>query len=1191
MSQRIRFGRCLSLYAALCAVTLMLTIPVAHADDDPKVAFEVVPTTGHSQAITSVDVTRDGSRVLSASWDQATKMWDTASGRLIRSFLSDDIVYQALFTPDGNGVVTACGDKKVKIWDAKTGAVVHTLSGHKDGVAAIAISGDGMQLLSGGFDQKIILWDVSREAVIKTFDGYPSSKYSVSFAADGRHAAWIYNDGIAILDTATLTTRNFNPKAPEDPPAAPGALVFSADGNRLYVGETGGEIGIWDVALGERAGSLSGHAATVKAMHLSGDGKRLVSASADATVRIWDGTAGVPALSTLEVEDPNITSVAASRDGSQVIWGGARAGALIVDAKTGQTRALQSLSLPVLAVAYAPDGKTAAWGGSDGGGETAVKLFDVTDGKLLRSFVGHQYPINAITFSPDGTRLATASLDGTVKIWTVANSGLELTLPGLEMSVETVAFTPNGATVVGGDAGGTIWIWDAKSGALLRKYKAHSGSVEVLSISPDGKYLISGSQDRTIKLWSLANGKLLKSSGNQTHFILSGAYAPDGKTFVSGSWNKTLQVWDAATLKPLRTMTGHTGLVTSLAFTPDGSRLISGGQDRSIRVWDYATGKPKLILEGQSGGEKPTASKAAETGNRYWNSFEGIFVAVAPDGKKFLSGSADSTVRLWDLESGEPVARFFNLPGSDWLTMTEAGFFAGSQRSEELINVVRGLTSYSGAQFYEVLYNLDLVREQLNGDLEGKHKNAANTLDLRAVLESGPAPELERLQNKTENGTVTLTVRINSTGGGIGDKLVWRVEAHDDDVACNAALTRGTAGLTKGNLTPPELKGLADDPLASAVVTQTLPLEPGKCHTVEATAYNGKGFLASAPVKFIVDKFGVSGQQRPKMHILTIGVDKYKMKSRQLNYAVADADLFARSMKTVGSELFSDVEITPLFNENVTREKIAAKFAEIAAVSSPADVFVLFLSGHGKSIGNRYYYYPQTLDLDAGEKVEAGGIGQDLWQEWLAKIPAQKTLLIFDTCESGSASALIRGSDSVRQTAMDQLQNATGQNLIAAAGSVQAAIEGYKGHGLLTYALIEALTKNAGQAADEEVKVGALAVYVGERVPKLARTVLDADQRPIHKLSGNNFSIGLRAESLIEAKASDDTIPIEPTHFLLRDELARKKAAPDAESELAPLEAGYMVRLIKTTENGFALIARDGHKIGYVPADALKALH
>lgn len=246
---------------------------------------------------------------------------------------------------------------------------------------------------------------------------------------------------------------------------------------------------------------------------------------------------------------------------------------------------------------------------------------------------------------------------------------------------------------------------------------------------------------------------------------------------------------------------------------------------------------------------------------------------------------------------------------------------------------------------------------------------------------------------------------------------------------------------------------------------------------------------------------------------------------------------------------------------------------------------MLFLGGHGKSIAGRYYYYPQSIDFSAGHTVEKQGIGQDKWQAWLGSISAQKTLLVLDTCESNSAAGLVRGADSARQTAMDQLQYATGHNLIAAAS--QAAYEGYRGHGILTYALLEALDQKVDNGTDDRVKVGVLANHVDERVPQISQQLLGIVQRPIRKLSGNDFPIGIRRPVLGTA-GDRPTILTTPTHVLVRSELVREGTAPDAPvgRTLAP---GTQVRAVEFVGT-WVVIARDGEKLGYVSADALARL-
>ena len=323
---------------------------------------------------------------------------------------------------------------------------------------------------------------------------------------------------------------------------------------------------------------------------------------------------------------------------------------------------------------------------------------------------------------------------------------------------------------------------------------------------------------------------------------------------------------------------------------------------------------------------------------------------------------------------------------------------------------------------------------------------------------------------------------------------------------------------------------------------------------------------------------GVITRNVPRMYVLAIGVDKYRMDAYRLNYAVKDAKEFAAALKTVGEGLFGSVHTTVLTDEDVAELRIASAIDRIAAESKPHDVFVLFLGGHGKSIEGKYYYLPQTLDFKGEQPLTEGGIGQEKWQEWLARIDAQKTLLIFDTCDSGSAGALIRGLDTSRQTAMEQLQYATGQNLIAA--SREAAQEGYKDHGVLTYALLETLHL-AEPGPEEEVNV--------VRLAQNCRPARTADHARDIRRSPDPVSEACRKR--FSHRRETQGFDARHRQHLERTDARAYSHVRERPSAEAPgnreLNRGYRVRLVDTVEGTWALVAREGQSLGYIPVEAL----
>lgn len=164
---------------------------------------------------------------------------------------------------------------------------------------------------------------------------------------------------------------------------------------------------------------------------------------------------------------------------------------------------------------------------------------------------------------------------------------------------------------------------------------------------------------------------------------------------------------------------------------------------------------------------------------------------------------------------------------------------------------------------------------------------------------------------------------------------------------------------------------------------------------------------------------------------------------------------------------------------------------------------------------------------------------------------------------------------------MTQLQHATGRNVISAARD--AAYEGYRGHGVLTYAFLEALDIKTAYGGDARVRINSIADHVERRVPEISMTSFGITQMPTRKLTGNDFPIGVR-QVVLEAD-DGSTIPKEPTHVVVRAELVREKPSSDAPGS-RQLTPGTQVRAVEFS-GSWVVIARDGQKLGYLPADAL----
>lgn len=771
-----------------------------------------------------------------------------------------------------------------------------------------------------------------------------------------------------------------------------------------------------------------------------------------------------------------------------------------------------------------------------GTADNQVVELDLTTASQTRSFGASVFSPNVVVGNPNFKGLA--MLDNAGMLVCLAAEKGQIRQRILGKNKVAPVFSNNGKLLAASNGDGVdIWQTNSFKSPL---FVAHALNLDLMkyargeaaSFTRDDK-LAALNGDVNVKIINATDGSLvqtLPTAATQSFFSTDGTTLYTYYKYPYGDKEVNyLQAWDIATQKKLWETNFKPAIFTALLRVEDGKCLIYDVFSGVVFDVNLKTGGLKKAQENQTtlaaaAVLSPSGKYITDRG-RVYKSSPIQYVAARPkvelnyvqtghfygNDRLLISPLDINVIQISDWQNTRELGRLILSEDEDsWAFVTPDGRFDASDDMMKKLYYTKGTEIIPLDRLSEKYFTPKLFYTLLESfDMPKTEQDDINKLKAAPSVKIG-VPSNQR--NLIVEDDSPAARRYNMSA----DKISLKVEADcpDDGVSEIRLYHNGKlVGSGTRNL-------IVEDEKVEKIKTQLFDIQlvDGE-NSIKAVALNTQR-TESRPDEIIVTYKAQKAQNTANteggitLHLLVIGINKYKNPKYNLNYALADATSFTKAVEGVGASIFNETNVVFLSDDKATKQGITAELDKIKTAANPKDVFIFYYAGHGVLNEKKaFYLVPHDVTQLYGndDALAQKGLSANQLQQFSKDIKAQKQLFILDACQSaGALEQVVATRGAAEEKAIAQLARATGTHWLTASGSEQFASEFQQlGHGTFTYVLLEALSGKADKGGDKKITVKELDAYLQEVVPELTAKYKGTPQYPASYGFGNDFPIGV----------------------------------------------------------------------------------